>query len=161
MAKCHTVPRPVSFTWQCVIRYHDQCLSPGNVSYGTTTSIFHMHKCCTETTWYKCRRLASITFSRFVQIAIFVFWFSLKKRFQCLLSKAVSGENHRAFPVYMVLRSNNYNNLVKTWSYSSLKEFEQTMLSISEISRLYSLRSLKKTLNVSHLITKQPELLEK
>ena len=38
MAKCHTVPRPVSFTWQCVIRYHDQCLSPGNVSCGTTTS---------------------------------------------------------------------------------------------------------------------------
>ena len=33
MAKCHTIPRPVSFTWQSVIRYHDQCLSPGNVSY--------------------------------------------------------------------------------------------------------------------------------
>jgi hypothetical protein len=29
MAICHTVPRPVSFTWQCVIRYHDQCLSHG------------------------------------------------------------------------------------------------------------------------------------
>jgi hypothetical protein len=25
-------------TQQCVIQYHDQCLSPGNVSYGTTTS---------------------------------------------------------------------------------------------------------------------------
>ena len=24
MAMCHTVPRPVPFTWQCVIRYHDQ-----------------------------------------------------------------------------------------------------------------------------------------
>jgi hypothetical protein len=28
----------VPFTWQCVIRYHNQCLSSGNVSYGTTTS---------------------------------------------------------------------------------------------------------------------------
>jgi hypothetical protein len=27
----HTVPRPVPFTWQCVIRYHDQRLSPGTV----------------------------------------------------------------------------------------------------------------------------------
>jgi hypothetical protein len=34
--------------------------------------------------------------------------------------------------------------MVKTWRYSSLIEFEQTMLSISEISRIYSLRSLKK-----------------
>ena len=45
--------------------------------------------------------------------------------------------------------------MVKTWRYSSLKEFEQTMLSISEISRIYSLRSLKKTLDVSHLISTQ------
>jgi hypothetical protein len=22
---CHTVPQPVYFTWQCVMRYHDQC----------------------------------------------------------------------------------------------------------------------------------------
>jgi TPP-dependent trihydroxycyclohexane-1,2-dione (THcHDO) dehydratase len=29
-------------TWQCVIRYHDQCISHGNVSYGTTTSVFHL-----------------------------------------------------------------------------------------------------------------------
>jgi hypothetical protein len=40
MAMCHTVPRPVPFTWQCVIRYHDQFILHGNVSYGTTTSIF-------------------------------------------------------------------------------------------------------------------------
>jgi hypothetical protein len=25
MAMCHTVPRLVPFTWQCVIRYHNQC----------------------------------------------------------------------------------------------------------------------------------------
>jgi hypothetical protein len=38
-----------------------------------------------------------------------------------------------------------YNtSMVKTWRYSSLSEFEQIMLSISEISRIYSLRSLKK-----------------
>ena len=65
----------------------------------------------------------------------------------------------------MVLRFNKYNNLVKsqryntsmvkTWRYSSLKEFEQTMLSISEISRIYSLRSLIKTLDVSHFISTQ------
>jgi hypothetical protein len=35
---CLTVPRPVPLTCQCAIRYHDQCLSLGNVSYGTTTS---------------------------------------------------------------------------------------------------------------------------
>jgi hypothetical protein len=29
MAICHTIPRPVSFTLQCVIRYHDQHLSHG------------------------------------------------------------------------------------------------------------------------------------
>jgi hypothetical protein len=34
----HTVSCLVPCTWQCVIHYHDQCLSPGNVSYGTTTS---------------------------------------------------------------------------------------------------------------------------
>ena len=45
--------------------------------------------------------------------------------------------------------------MVKTWRYSSLKEFEQTMFSISEISRIYSLFSLKKTLNVSHFISTQ------
>ena len=55
----------------------------------------------------------------------------------------------------MVLRFNNYNNLVKTWRYSNLTEFEQTMLSISEISRIYSQRSLKQTLNVSHFISTQ------
>jgi hypothetical protein len=33
--------------------------------------------------------------------------------------------------------------MVKTWRYSSLKEFEQTMFYISEISRIYSLCSLK------------------
>jgi hypothetical protein len=35
---CHMVPRPVYFTWQCAMRYHNQCLSPGNVACGTTTS---------------------------------------------------------------------------------------------------------------------------
>ena len=31
LTMCHTVPQPVYFTWQCDMRYHDQCLSPGNV----------------------------------------------------------------------------------------------------------------------------------
>ena len=39
---CHTVPRPVHRTWQCVIWYHDQCTSPGIMSYDTTTSVFHL-----------------------------------------------------------------------------------------------------------------------
>jgi hypothetical protein len=43
----HTVPRPVHFTWQYVIRYHDQCISPGYVSYGTTTSARHLAICHT------------------------------------------------------------------------------------------------------------------
>jgi hypothetical protein len=43
--RCHTVPRPVPRTWQCVIWYRDQCLSPGNVSYGTMTSAFHLALC--------------------------------------------------------------------------------------------------------------------
>jgi hypothetical protein len=42
---CHTVPQPVYFTWQCVMRNHNQCISPGNVSYGTTTSAFHLAMC--------------------------------------------------------------------------------------------------------------------
>ena len=42
---CHTVPQPVYFTWQCVIRYHNECISSGNVSYGTTTSVFHLAMC--------------------------------------------------------------------------------------------------------------------
>jgi hypothetical protein len=37
----------VPFIWQCVLRYHDQCLSPGNVSYGTMTSAFHLAMCHT------------------------------------------------------------------------------------------------------------------
>ena len=44
---CHTVPRPVPRTWQCVIWYHDQCISHGNVSYGNTTSAFHLAMCHT------------------------------------------------------------------------------------------------------------------
>jgi hypothetical protein len=42
LAMYHTLPRPVPFIWQCVLRYHDQCLSPGNVSCGTMTSVFHL-----------------------------------------------------------------------------------------------------------------------
>ena len=41
----HTVPRPVPRPWQCGIWYHDQCLSPGNVSYGTMISAFHLALC--------------------------------------------------------------------------------------------------------------------
>jgi hypothetical protein len=40
LAMCHAVPQPVHFTWQCVIRYHNQSLSPSNMSYGITTSVF-------------------------------------------------------------------------------------------------------------------------
>jgi hypothetical protein len=35
---CHMVPQPMYCTWQCVMRYHNQCISPGNVTCGTTTS---------------------------------------------------------------------------------------------------------------------------
>jgi hypothetical protein len=42
---CHTAPLLVPCTWQCVMQYHNQCLSPGNVSYGTITSAFHMAMC--------------------------------------------------------------------------------------------------------------------
>ena len=45
LAICHVVPQPVYFTWQCVMRYHDQCSSPGNVLCGTTTSAFHLAMC--------------------------------------------------------------------------------------------------------------------
>jgi hypothetical protein len=47
LAMCHTVPWLVPFTRQCVIRYHDQCLSPGNVSYATMTSVYHLTMCHT------------------------------------------------------------------------------------------------------------------
>jgi hypothetical protein len=50
LAICHTVPQPVYFTWQCGIRYHNQCISPGNVAYGTTTSAFHLAVSCGTTT---------------------------------------------------------------------------------------------------------------
>jgi hypothetical protein len=41
------VPRPVPRTWQCVIWYHNKCLSTGIVSYGTTISVFHLAMCHT------------------------------------------------------------------------------------------------------------------
>ena len=47
LAMCHAVPQPVPFTWQCVMWYHDQCISPGNMLYGTTTSVFHLAICYT------------------------------------------------------------------------------------------------------------------
>ena len=47
LAICHTVPQPVYFTWQCVIWYHNQCISPGNVLCGTATSVFHLAMCHT------------------------------------------------------------------------------------------------------------------
>jgi hypothetical protein len=39
LAICHAVPGPVYFTWQCVIRYHNQSISPGNALYDITTSV--------------------------------------------------------------------------------------------------------------------------
>jgi starvation-inducible outer membrane lipoprotein len=45
LAMCYAVPQPVYFTWQCVMRYHNQCPSPDNVSCGTTTSAFHLAMC--------------------------------------------------------------------------------------------------------------------
>ena len=47
LAMCHTVPQPVYFTWQCVMRDHNQCIAPGNVSCGTTPSVFHLTMCHT------------------------------------------------------------------------------------------------------------------
>jgi hypothetical protein len=44
---CYAVPQPMYFTWQCVMRYHNQCISPGIMSYGTTTSVFHVAMCHT------------------------------------------------------------------------------------------------------------------
>jgi hypothetical protein len=38
-------PQPVYFTWQSVMRCHNQCLSPENVSCGTTTSVFQLAMC--------------------------------------------------------------------------------------------------------------------
>jgi hypothetical protein len=45
LAMCYAVPQPVYFTWQYAIRYHNQCISPGNVLCGTTTSVFHLAMC--------------------------------------------------------------------------------------------------------------------
>jgi hypothetical protein len=39
---CYTVSQPEYFTWQCIMRYHNQCISPVNVPCGTTTSAFHL-----------------------------------------------------------------------------------------------------------------------
>jgi hypothetical protein len=39
------VPQPVYFSWQCVMRYHNLCISPGNVLCGTRTSVFHLAIC--------------------------------------------------------------------------------------------------------------------
>jgi hypothetical protein len=47
----YAVPQPVYFTWQCVIRYHDQCILPGNVLCGTTTSVFHL--AIIHWSWYR------------------------------------------------------------------------------------------------------------
>ena len=58
MEMCHTVPRPVLFTWQCVKRYHKQrnmtmrhtiprLVQHDNAPYGKTTSVFHMAICHT------------------------------------------------------------------------------------------------------------------
>ena len=45
LALCNMVIRKVYFTWQCVIRYHNQCISPGNVLCGTRTSAFYLAMC--------------------------------------------------------------------------------------------------------------------
>jgi hypothetical protein len=42
---CYAIPQPVYFSWQCVMRYHDQCISPSNVLCGTTTSVFQLAMC--------------------------------------------------------------------------------------------------------------------
>jgi hypothetical protein len=55
-AMYHTLSRPVPFIWQCVLRYHGQCLLPGNVSYGTMTSAFHMAMCHTVPRPEPCER---------------------------------------------------------------------------------------------------------
>ena len=45
LAMCYAVPQPMYLTWQCVMRYHNQCSSPGNVLCGTTTNVFHLTMC--------------------------------------------------------------------------------------------------------------------
>jgi hypothetical protein len=49
MTHCHVkgyaVPQQVPFTWKCVMRYHNQCISAGNVLCGTTTYVFHLAMC--------------------------------------------------------------------------------------------------------------------
>ena len=45
LAMCHTVPQPVYFRWQCVMRYHNQCILAVNVLCGTTTNVFHLAMC--------------------------------------------------------------------------------------------------------------------
>jgi hypothetical protein len=42
LAMCYAVPQLTYFTWQCIMRYHNQCISPVNVPCGTTTSAFHL-----------------------------------------------------------------------------------------------------------------------
>ena len=56
---CHAVTQPVYFNWQFAMRYHNQCISPGNVlcgttnqcisvdimSYGIRTTVFHLAMC--------------------------------------------------------------------------------------------------------------------
>ena len=69
MAMYHTVSQPVPCTWQCVIRYHNQCnmtmrhtvprpVQHDNATYGSTTSVFHLAMCHTVPrpvpfTWHK------------------------------------------------------------------------------------------------------------
>jgi hypothetical protein len=38
----YAVPQPMYFTWQCAMRYQNQCISPGNVLCGTTTSVLQL-----------------------------------------------------------------------------------------------------------------------
>jgi hypothetical protein len=56
LTMCYSVPQPVYFTCQCVIRYHNQCnlaicntvpqpVQPSNMLYGTTISVFHLAMC--------------------------------------------------------------------------------------------------------------------
>jgi hypothetical protein len=37
-----SVPKPLYFTWQCAMRYQNQCISPDYVLCGTTTSVLQL-----------------------------------------------------------------------------------------------------------------------
>jgi hypothetical protein len=110
------LPWPVPFIWQWVLRYHDQCFSPSNVLYGTTTTASHLARCHTVPwlvpfTWQCVIRYHDQCLSP----GIFYFFFFFNVVFQKLYPEKIAELSQVTEKVHLIRTWSRTFNLCAMW----------------------------------------------